>query len=196
MKINYILPARRSLGGGGSPSKGILYFMARPAKKIAEKKNVKSDVKNVAQTELKLSTSKAGAEVAAKPAGRYFEGSGGRKTARARVRIFHNKGEVTVNGKAYKDYFKISKLQPIVVAPLALLGLQDEFSASAHVAGGGSAAQADAVRHGLAQALVKFNPEFKKRLRHAGFVTRDPREVERKKPGLKKARKAPQWAKR
>ena len=130
-----------------------------------------------------------------KYAARYFEGLGKRKTAVARVRLTSGKG-ITVNGKEYTDYFTVRRSQHAVPEPLELLGLLGEFSVSAKVRGGGPNAQAEAVRHGIARALVKINPDYKKRLRRAGFITRDPRMVERKKYGLKKARRAPQWQKR
>lgn len=127
---------------------------------------------------------------------KYYEGVGGRKTAMARVRLYGKKGENTVNGKDIKAYFPMPKLLMTALSPLVLMNTQDTMSISVHVRGGGINAQADAVRHGIARALVKFNEEFRKRLRKAGFMTRDPREVERKKPGLRKARRAPQWQKR
>lgn len=127
---------------------------------------------------------------------RYYEGLGGRKTARARVRVYPKKGSVTINEKTLAEYFKMPELQEVVLAPLKLLGLAEMFSVSVHVKGSGIKAQAGAVRNGIARALVAMNEEYKKKLRHAGYLTRDARMVERKKPGLKKARKSPQWAKR
>ena len=96
----------------------------------------------------------------------------------------------------YKEYFKIPKHQMLVSAPLKLVGVLDKMGITVRVAGGGIGMQAEAVRHGLSRALILFNEEFKKVLKHAGFVTRDARSVERKKYGLKKARRAPQWQKR
>lgn len=127
---------------------------------------------------------------------RYFEGLGGRKTARARVRVYAKKGGVTINERALAEYFKVPKLQEVVLAPLKLFGLLETHSVSVHVKGSGIKAQADAARNGIARALVVMNEEYKKKLRRVGYMTRDAREVERKKPGLKKARKSPQWAKR
>ncbi len=127
---------------------------------------------------------------------RYYEGLGSRKRALARVRLYTTKGDIMVNEKPYKEYFDMAKLQNTAVSPLAAMNTRDTMSASVHVSGGGISAQADAIRHGLARALVAFNEDFRKRLSSVGFLTRDSREVERKKPGLKKARKAPQWAKR
>ena len=127
---------------------------------------------------------------------RYYEGLGSRKTALARVRLYTTKGDVIVNGKTCSEYFKMPKLQNTAISSLATMNVADTMSASIRVSGGGISAQADAIRHGLARALVAFNEDFRKRLRSAGFLTRDARAVERKKPGLKKARKSPQWAKR
>lgn len=127
---------------------------------------------------------------------RYVEAVGGRKTAVARIRLFNKKGEILVNNRPFNAYFPMSKHQSAVLEPLESLHLSDRFMASIQVRGGGFNAQAEAIRHGLARALVKLDPSFKKNLRRSGFLTRDPRMVERKKYGLKKARRAPQWAKR
>lgn len=127
---------------------------------------------------------------------RYIETTGGRKTAAARVRLFTAMTDITVNGRNYRQYFKIVKHQQAAVAPLELMKLNGKLGATVRVTGGGIGAQAAAMRHGLARALTVFNPDFRKRLRGAGFLTRDSRMVERKKYGLKKARRAPQWAKR
>lgn len=128
----------------------------------------------------------------------YFEGIGGRKTSTARVRLIPKSSGILVNGKDYKEYFKYLKHQDAILAPLNILNLKtdENFGVSVKVKGGGLTGQAEAVRHGLARALVKFNKEFSKRLRKCGYLTRDARMVERKKYGLKKARRAPQWAKR
>lgn len=127
---------------------------------------------------------------------RYFEATGGRKTAIARARIYVKNGPILINNKDYKTYFLSQVNQLKVFSPFNELSVADKFSATVRVSGGGINAQAEAVRNALAKALVNFNSDFKKRLRKAGFITRDPRMVERKKYGLKKARKAPQWAKR
>jgi len=127
---------------------------------------------------------------------RYFEGVGRRKTATARVRLTPGGHESVVNGKTLKDYFVLERLSVNATASLRDAKLEEKFGISAKVTGGGIASQAEAVRHGLARALVKWNPELKKNLRVMGYLTRDPRMVERKKYGLKKARRAPQWAKR
>ena len=127
---------------------------------------------------------------------RYFEDVGRRKTATARVRLFTKSGHFTVNGKPYGMYFPTLDLQKTVEDPLKEMKLWERYRVSAMVTGGGAHAQAEAVRHGLARCLIRFNVDFRKRLKRAGFLTRDPRMKERKKFGLKKARRAPQWQKR
>ncbi|MBI4137683.1 MAG: 30S ribosomal protein S9 [Candidatus Sungbacteria bacterium] len=127
---------------------------------------------------------------------RYFEAVGRRKTARARARLFTRAGEFTVNGKAYGTYFPTVHLQYIAEDALKKMKLLGRFRVSAKITGGGIHSQAEALRHALSRCLIAFNPDFRKRLKRAGFVTRDPRMKERKKFGLKKARRAPQWQKR
>jgi len=128
---------------------------------------------------------------------RYFEAVGRRKTSVARVRLF-TQGEkiLIINDKPYQEYFSIPALQQIAVASLEKMKCLDHFKVSVKARGGGIHSQAEAVRHGISRALVKFNPDFRKRLRRAGYLTRDPRARERKKFGLKRARRAPQWSKR
>jgi len=126
---------------------------------------------------------------------KYIEGVGRRKTATARVRIYEGKGENLINNKPVNQYFTIERFQKTVLDPIKLLKIKNIYF-TAKVKGGGIMAQSEAVRHGLSRVLVKFNESFKKLLREAGFLTRDPRMVERKKYGLKKARRAPQWQKR
>ena len=127
--------------------------------------------------------------------GKYFEGVGRRKTAVARVRFYPGVGgDFIVNGLDYKAYFPILRYQKKAVAPLGLASVKG--SVEVRVRGGGVMAQSEAVTLGLARALIKFDPEFKKEFRAFGFLTRDSRMVERKKFGLKKARRAPQWRKR
>lgn len=126
---------------------------------------------------------------------RYIEGIGRRKTAVARVRITKGKGVFVINDKSLESYFPGAQLQAVVQAPLRETS-SSNFDVSVRVNGGGIQAQSEAIRHGLSRALVTQDADFKKRLRSAGFLTRDSRMVERKKYGLKKARRAPQWAKR
>ncbi|MEI6498873.1 MAG: 30S ribosomal protein S9 [bacterium] len=119
----------------------------------------------------------------------YWSGTGRRKTAVASVRIFENSNSIILNQKE-------STLSEKVLAPLELVGKKGSFGISIRVSGGGQFSQEIAIRHGLARALEIFNAEFRTVLKKAGFLTRDPREKERKKPGLKGARRAPQWSKR
>ncbi len=128
---------------------------------------------------------------------RYFEAVGRRKTAVARVRLqAQGKGEILVNEKTLEKYFPVLEWQQAVQDSLVQADSLDKFKAVVKVKGGGLHAQAEAVRHGIARALVKFSPELRQRLKKAGFLTRDSRMRERKKPGLKRARRAPQWKKR
>lgn len=128
---------------------------------------------------------------------KYLEDTGRRKTSVARVRLSTQGDKVfLVNDKPYDKYFSTNDLQQIASAPLKKMKCQDHFRVQAVVSGGGIHSQAEAVRHGIARVLVQFNSEFRKRLRRAGYLTRDPRMRERKKFGLKRARRAPQWKKR
>jgi small subunit ribosomal protein S9 len=126
---------------------------------------------------------------------RYTEAVGRRKTAIARVRISAGTGKMVVNGKTPAEYFTLPRLVAAARSPLEQLKL-DEYDVSVKVSGGGIHAQADAVRLGLSRAIIAKSPDWKPRLRTMGFLTRDSRMVERKKYGLRKARRAPQWAKR
>ena len=130
--------------------------------------------------------------------GEYYYGMGRRKTAVARERLFPNgDGSITVNGKNGGQYFgQRETLTSTVTAPLRLLEVSDAFNMTVRVVGGGTSGQAGAIRHAVSRALLRVNPEWKQALRKAGFLTRDPRMKERKKPGLKRARKAPQYTKR
>jgi len=125
-----------------------------------------------------------------------YLGTGRRKTAVARVRLLPGDGQLQINGQAFENYFPNRTLRLIVMQPLALTDLDGRFDVIARVHGGGVSGQAGAVRLGIARALIKANPELRKQLRQAGYVTRDPRIKERKKYGLHKARKAPQYSKR
>jgi len=121
---------------------------------------------------------------------------GRRKEASARVNIFSGTGKITVNGRDYKVYFPQSIYQELVLQPLRLLNISEQYDVEVTVIGGGIKGQAEAIRMGISRALVKENAENKPALRKAGFMTRDPRAVERKKPGQKKARKRFQFTKR
>lgn len=131
---------------------------------------------------------------------KYFYAVGRRKTSVAQVKIFPREkageNDILVNKKKLKDYFPTLILQNIFLSPLKLAGALNKFKVIVKIKGGGFKGQAEAARLGIARALVNFNNSLKKSLRDAGFLTRDARIVERKKPGLKKARRAPQWAKR
>lgn len=121
---------------------------------------------------------------------------GRRKSASCSIRLYEEKGEVTVNDKTLNDYFKNKNLVDLALESLKILNLIGKYKITAKTKGGGIKSQAEAMRLGIARSLLKIDPEYKKTLKSKGFLTRDPREKERKKPGLKKARRAPQWAKR
>lgn len=126
----------------------------------------------------------------------YFYAVGKRKTAIARVRIYQDgKGEVTVNELPLKKYLSGLQIEN-AVAPFAITDLKNQFDVEAKVVGGGKSAQSDAIRHGITRALLLFNPELRHQLKQVGFLRRDSRIKERKKPGLHKARRAPQFSKR
>ncbi len=131
------------------------------------------------------------------PKDKYVEAIGRRKTSTARVRLFGSKDKgIIVNDKDYKDYFQSPELQSIITDAQETMKVLGKFAISVKVKGGGINAQAEAVRHGIARALVEINPDSRKKLRRIGYLTRDPRMRERKKFGLKRARRAPQWSKR
>ena len=121
---------------------------------------------------------------------------GRRKTAVARVYLNEGKGNITINKKSLEEYFTLPTLQYIVKQPLEVLGVLGQYDIKVNLVGGGFNGQAEALRLGIARALVKVNAEDKSKLRAAGFMTRDPREVERKKPGRPGARKRFQFSKR
>ena len=127
---------------------------------------------------------------------RYYEAVGRRKRATARVRLYPGEGEIVINGKPLKEYFCRPQDWRDVLMPFELTENQNRFNLSVLVKGGGITGQANAVRHGISRALLRVDPESRTVLRRAGLLTRDPREKERKKPGLKRARKAPQYTKR
>ena len=127
----------------------------------------------------------------------FIRSVGRRKTASARVRLFTSgKGKIEVNGMDYKKYFPTVTLNAKVIKALEVIGKEKDFDFTIKVAGGGKMGQAEACRHGIARALVKFNEDYKAVLKAEGLLTRDSRKKERKKPGLKKARRAPQFSKR
>ena len=126
----------------------------------------------------------------------YFYGTGRRKDSVARVRVYQGTGKVTINDRDIANYFGLETLKLIVRSPLVLLGLEGKYDVVVRVSGGGVSGQAGAIRHGLSRALLQFDPELRSTLKKAGFLTRDPRMKERKKYGLKAARRAPQFSKR
>jgi len=126
----------------------------------------------------------------------FFYGTGRRKKSVARVRVYHGGGKITINDRDIDDYFGLDTLKLIVRQPLALTQTADKVDIICRVGGGGVSGQAGAIRHGVARALLLYDPELRPALKAAGFLTRDPRMKERKKYGLKKARRAPQFSKR
>ena len=128
---------------------------------------------------------------------KYFYGTGRRKSSVARVRVYENgTGSVIINGRDINDYFGLDTLKLVVNQPLVAADLVGKVDLVVSVTGGGVSGQAGAIRHGLSRALVTLNPEYRPTLKAAGFMTRDPRMKERKKYGLKAARRAPQFSKR
>ena len=127
---------------------------------------------------------------------KYYYGTGRRKHSVARVRLYPGNGTITINGRGIDDYFGLDTLKLIVRQPLALTENLENMDVVCTVAGGGVTGQAGAIRHGVARALLEFNPELRPVLKKAGFLPRDPRRKERKKYGLKAARRAPQFSKR
>ena len=125
-----------------------------------------------------------------------FYGTGRRKSSVARVYIKPGKGNITVNKRSLDEYFGLETLKVIVRQPLVATETEKKFDINVNVKGGGTTGQAGAIRHGIARALLKVDADFRPTLKAAGFLTRDPRMKERKKPGLKAARRAPQFSKR
>ncbi len=125
-----------------------------------------------------------------------YLGTGRRKKAIARVRLLPGNGEIVVNKRSLDDYFGLETLKQIVFQPLELVSASDKFDVMVNVRGGGISGQAGAIRHGISRALCEADGAYRAPLKKAGFLTRDPRMKERKKYGLKKARKAPQFSKR
>ena len=128
---------------------------------------------------------------------KYYAAIGRRKTARARVRLYPGKkGVIEINGKDWQEYFPQLILREIVLAPFKELGVENQFEGTILVQGGGFRSQAEAIRLGVSRALIKFDPELRAQLKSASYLSRDPRMRERKKYGLKRARRAAQWKKR
>ena len=126
----------------------------------------------------------------------YFYGTGRRKSSVARVRVYQGSGKVTINDRDIDDYFGLETLKLIVRQPLVATETTDKFDVMVNVRGGGFSGQAGAIRHGISRALLQADADFRPVLKKAGYLTRDPRMKERKKYGLKAARRAPQFSKR
>ena len=126
----------------------------------------------------------------------YFYGTGRRKSSVARVRVYAGTGKIIINDREIDDYFGLETRKLIVRQPLALTETEEKFDIVCRVAGGGVTGQAGAIRHGIARALLQYDENLRPALKKAGFLTRDPRMKERKKYGLKGARRAPQFSKR
>lgn len=171
-------------------------------KKAPAKKKETSEENEVLMAEkeaAKIEALEAADLVASKAAkgGSFIPAIGRRKTSVARVRLIKNgKGTVTVNGKLYNEYFGTYDLRDEIVSPLKVTGQETAVDISARVLGGGIRGQAEAVRHGISRALIQLNPTFRKTLKKLGYLERDSRKKERKKFGLKGARRSPQWSKR
>jgi|SRR6185503_11269075 len=168
------------------------------AKKAAPRKRVVKKDEPVAELEEAKADTKPTVEKkkVAHHTGRYIFATGRRKTSVANVRLFHGDGDTVINKKPFTSYFYSSVDQNMALRPFALTGLAKDFYFVAHVNGGGIHSQAHAVSHGLARAIAEASPESRLVLKKNGVLTRDDRKKERKKPGLKRARRAPQWAKR
>lgn len=161
-----------------------------PAKKVSVKTKVEES------PTLKVEAEQTAAAKTAK-GGSFIPAIGRRKTSIARVRLIKNgKGLITVNGKEFDKYFTTYDWRTQIQAPLKAIGQDDSVDISAKVSGGGMRGQAEAVRHGIARALIQLNPTFRKTLKKLGYLSRDPRKKERKKFGKKGARRSPQWSKR
>lgn len=180
---------------------------AKPAKEVIKKPRVsRAQVKKeetVSEMPMAavsdIQTPSSSIELTEKPTisgGRYVFATGRRKTAVATVRMFSGSGEIQINRKPFDAYFSNPLFRQEAVKPLHITGLLEDFYFTATVNGGGIKAQAEAVRHGIAQALAGLSLDLRKILKKNGFLTRDDRKKERKKPGLKRARRSPQWAKR
>lgn len=134
--------------------------------------------------------------MATKSKNKYFEAVGRRKTSVARVRVYGEAGDILINEKPFSEYFKTEEQRKIAKDALELSGLFKKNRVTAKISGGGIHSQAEALRHGIARALLLIDQSFRANLKKEGFLKRDPRAKERRKFGLKKARKAPQWSKR
>lgn len=166
----------------------------KPVRRVVKKEEVEEEE---APTTEVVETSESLAEEPIKMTRSYIEAVGRRKTAVARVRLWRGgKPSIVVNGRPWDTYFPTEVLQIAVSSPLKAVGQWDRHEITCLVKGGGTAGQAEAVRHGISRVMLELNPVFRKALKKSGFLTRDPRRRERKKPGLYGARRAPQFSKR
>ena len=147
----------------------------------------------IVEKKVRKTTTKKAVKAAKAPE---FLGTGRRKCSVARVRVTAGSGKIEINGKTIDEYFDLETLKTIVRQPLVLTETLNNVDVVVNIYGGGKAGQAGAIRHGITRALIEFRPELRPELKKAGFVTRDARKKERKKYGLKKARRAPQFSKR
>ena len=164
-------------------------------KKVRKPRATKTAEEKAVATETKAKTTRARKTTKAAKA-QEFQGTGRRKCSIARVRVTTGSGNITVNGLPLDKYFDIDTAITIVKQPLVLTDTLNSVDVIANIVGGGKSGQAGALRHGITRALIEFRPELRPELKKAGFVTRDARKKERKKYGLKKARRAPQFSKR
>lgn len=164
------------------------------AKTVAAKKEKVAKVAEVITAEKVVTAPIVGKPTLEK--GKYIFATGRRKTAIANIRLFSGKGEIVINKKPFETYFFHALYRESIMKPLELTGLAHDFYFTVTVNGGGVLAQAQATQHGIAQALASMGDDIRKILKKNGFLTRDDRKKERKKPGLRGARRAPQWAKR
>ena len=147
----------------------------------------------IVEKKVRKTTAKKATKTAKAPE---FLGTGRRKCSVARVRVTAGSGKIEINGKTIDEYFDLETLKTIVRQPLVLTETLNNVDVVVNIYGGGKTGQAGAIRHGITRALIEFRPELRAELKKAGFVTRDARKKERKKYGLKKARRAPQFSKR
>ena len=182
------VPARRGRPAGSGAAK-------KPAarKPAAHKAEPKTEHKAVHKP---AETTHAAPKVKAAHPGKNFYAVGKRKTAVAQILMSEGDGNISVNKLKYEQYFQTPELQSIALQPLTTVGVDKTMNVRAKVHGGGIHAQAEALRHAVSRALIVYNPESRRMLKKMGFLTRDPRVKERKKPGLKRARRAPQFSKR
>ncbi len=173
-----------------------------PTKKITKKRTVKKEqVEKLTEKSAKVAKVKVKEEPEVQthslmPGGKYYYATGKRKTSIALVRLYKGKGAISVNNKSLNQYYSLKTLIGVIKFPLKITGNLDKFDIAVKVMGGGISSQADAIRHGISRALLVADPLLKPTLKKAGLLTRDPRIKERKKFGLKRARRGPQFSKR